>query len=376
MDPLSIFNLTEATDNWLNKLNQRGSFTEDELLELQNHLSDGVEALQATGLTQQEAFLITSHRLGTVETLENEFSKLNRPLPFQREPVLLLLGIFGFLILKNAFETIIDYSALWFASYWRDSIVPSLLLLALCIFLLGFLLIGASKWFGRNSKIRDWFFLKIAHKPMSVIIGIASLLGFFSLCAYNGQHQFEDLLNLITTEQWSHSQLRHIHNIFWLGFYLVWLLILFQSVISFNSLTSQTLVSWIKQAPVAWQIISGLCLFTCCLGISIMCMRILAPNDGIARFYISASLCCLINILVLNQSPHRLSGKNMLVSIAPIALWYIIALGTSLLFDKKPSYLLTDWFLPKFFISAFIGVFAGVCISILANKYPLKAKEL
>lgn len=367
------FNLTEAVQSWLGQLEQRGTFTEDDLLELHSHLMDAIDSLLATGLSRQEAFLIACHRLGTAEVLGNEFGKLSRPLPLRREPVLLIAGVVSFMIIKNAIEAVHDFGTIGFAGYWGDSIITPLLDVSLCVLLIVGLLSGTKRLFGETTRIRNWFFHQLNQRPIWLTIAVLILLGISALCAYTGQHHFEDLVAKAHTEQWKNNQFRHIHSLFWLGFHLAWLLMFLKIALQYTSAESQTLVSRVKKASFGWVILSGVCLFTCCLGLSILGMRIIAPVDGIARFYICAGICCLISGLILSSSSRYSSPKRLLLSVAPPLIWYMLAVASAIIFREERSSLLTSWFPIRFCSSAFIGSLTGLYIGIfLQNRYRVK----
>jgi hypothetical protein len=194
------------------------------------------------------------------------------------------------------------------------------------------------------------------------------LLGASALGAYSGQHQFEVLVTKTSIDRWIHNEFGHVHGLFWLGFYLVWLLMLLQVAIGYLSAGRQSLLTWLRQAPVGWLLLAGFCLFSCCLGISIMGMRILAPVDGTPHFYVSAGMSCLMGALVLSRSLHYSFLTRLLVSVTPLLIWYLLALGTTVPFDEKPSRLLEDLFPIKFFISGLVGGLLGLFLGVLPNR--------
>ncbi|ADB39813.1 permease prefix domain 1-containing protein [Spirosoma linguale] len=371
MDHKSHFDLSQATQTWLSQLEQRGTFTKDDLRELQSHLLDGMDALQATGLSQQEAFLVATHRVGPLDVLAEEFGKLDRPAQPQRESVLLLLGVISFMLVKNTVEMVSECGAVALARYLGDSFLTSLLDMSLSLLLLCSLSVGVSRWFNESGLVRSWLFTQLNQRPIRLIIGMTVLLGGSALGAYLGHHQFEALVTKTSTERWTHSEFGHVHGLFWLGFYLVWLLMLFQVAIGYLSAGSQTLLTWLRQASLGWLLVAGLGLFSCCLGISIMGMRILAPVDGTPHFYVSAGLSGLLSALVLSRSLHYSFLTRLLVSVTPLLIWYLLALGTTVPFEEKPSRLLEDLFPVKFIISGLVGGLIGLFLGSLSNRRPV-----
>ncbi|GAB4020262.1 hypothetical protein GCM10028773_25550 [Spirosoma koreense] len=353
---------------WLSQLEQRGTFTKDDLQELQSHLLDGMDALQATGLSQQEAFLVATHRVGTVDVLAEEFDKLDRPSQPQRESVLLLVGIVSFVLVKNTLEAVSDLGGVGFAHYLGDSLLTSLLDMSLSLLLFSGLLVGLPQWFNQDGWLRSWLFNQLDQRPVRLILVTLVLLGGSALGASIGHHQFEALVTKTSLDQWTHNEFRHVHWLFGLGFYVAWLLLLLQVAIRYLSAGSQTLLTWFRQAPVGWLIVAGFCLFSCCLGISIMGMRILAPVDGTPHFYVSAGMSGLLGALVLSRSLHYSFLTRLLVSVTPLLIWYVLALGTTVPFDEKPSRLLVDLFAIKFILSGLVGGLLGLFLGGLPNR--------
>lgn len=186
MDHKSHFDLTQATQTWLSQLEQRGTFTKDDLRELQSHLLDGIDALQTTGLSQQEAFLVATHRVGPVDVLAEEFGKLGRPAQPQRESVLLLVGVISFMLIKNIVALVSDFGAVGLARCLGDSLLTSLLDMSLSLLLLGGLSVGVSWWFNESGWLRSWLFTQLDQRPIRLLIGMVVLLGTSALGAYMG----------------------------------------------------------------------------------------------------------------------------------------------------------------------------------------------
>jgi signal peptidase I len=86
MENQTPFDLSSAIQEWRRNLAQSEVFRSADLDELEAHLRDAIPALEATGLSAGESFLIASRRIGTAQALESEFGKisagygrLNRP---------------------------------------------------------------------------------------------------------------------------------------------------------------------------------------------------------------------------------------------------------------------------------------------------------
>jgi len=77
MEDQASFDLSGAIQKWRRDLAQSAAFHRADLDELEAHLRDAIPALQAAGLSSEEAFVVASRRIGTRHTLESEFGKIN-----------------------------------------------------------------------------------------------------------------------------------------------------------------------------------------------------------------------------------------------------------------------------------------------------------
>ncbi len=95
---------------WRASLKSGSEMTDDNLIELESHLLDDIEALTKNGLTESEAFLVAKHRIGHKDELSSEYKKINQWTYFfeQLKPFLL-----GFLLFQ-AFEACFYKSMLLF----------------------------------------------------------------------------------------------------------------------------------------------------------------------------------------------------------------------------------------------------------------------
>jgi hypothetical protein len=71
------FNLEDAVRRWRQDLRLSGGVTEDQGAELQAHLRESIARLREQGLTDEEAFLVGCHRLGSAPEITTEFGKVN-----------------------------------------------------------------------------------------------------------------------------------------------------------------------------------------------------------------------------------------------------------------------------------------------------------
>lgn len=72
-----MFDLELNISSWSDRLRSGGKLGEDDVLELENHLREQIDELLDKGLTEDEAFLISVKRLGNVNLISEEYSKVN-----------------------------------------------------------------------------------------------------------------------------------------------------------------------------------------------------------------------------------------------------------------------------------------------------------
>lgn len=72
-----MFDLELNIRSWSDHLRARGNFKETDILELESHLQDEIDDLIRTGLAEDEAFLISVKRIGSLNLLSREYSKVN-----------------------------------------------------------------------------------------------------------------------------------------------------------------------------------------------------------------------------------------------------------------------------------------------------------
>jgi hypothetical protein len=93
MEDHTAFVLEHAIANWRQHLGQSPSYRAENLTELESHLRDSVASLTSRGLTDEEAFLVGARRMGTMQALEPEFTKVNGREIWLRRLLWMLVGI-------------------------------------------------------------------------------------------------------------------------------------------------------------------------------------------------------------------------------------------------------------------------------------------
>ena len=76
MQNRTTFDLNRAIKNWRARVTNSPAFRNENVDELESHLRDSINRLQAGGLSEEESWVIAQKRLGQIDSLEQEFAKL------------------------------------------------------------------------------------------------------------------------------------------------------------------------------------------------------------------------------------------------------------------------------------------------------------
>lgn len=112
MENRTEFNLDKSIYIWKSQLSKKSNFTADNINELESHLLDEIQGLTEIGLNNEESFLVASKRIGTIEQLTTEFSKVNRKVYFRSKILPFLKGILAFIAFMTITEVLTNTSAL------------------------------------------------------------------------------------------------------------------------------------------------------------------------------------------------------------------------------------------------------------------------
>jgi hypothetical protein len=109
-----MFNLNEQIKKWRANLNTSQSFKTIDIDELENHLIEEIEKLKLSGLSEEEAFIIATHRLGQIDSLSDEFVKVNTGILWRKRffwsgIIILVWIVIGFI--RNAVSQIVLFIA-------------------------------------------------------------------------------------------------------------------------------------------------------------------------------------------------------------------------------------------------------------------------
>lgn len=87
------FDLKQSIYHYIGLVQNQGSLTSSDKEELICHLYDSTEALQQHGLSEEESFIIASKRIGKVEVLNEEYSKVNTSLKSSKIWAYMVIGL-------------------------------------------------------------------------------------------------------------------------------------------------------------------------------------------------------------------------------------------------------------------------------------------
>jgi hypothetical protein len=108
METKTAFDLNIAIQRWREHLSQSPQFRPENLEELETHLRDSVAAFQSTALSDEEAFLVATRRLGGVPALEPEFAKVNGQTVWMNRLLWMLVGAQLWPMVRLCANTIAD----------------------------------------------------------------------------------------------------------------------------------------------------------------------------------------------------------------------------------------------------------------------------
>jgi len=174
-----MFDLNQAIARWRTDLAQRGACRTSDIDELEGHLREEIEKLIHLSLSQEEAFLVATHRLGDTVSLSKEFAKINPAGVLCHRVLWLAWGFFAYLVVASlataAYRSFVSVGPIGGLAGQSLGIVGTALVLAGTLFLL------------RRAARRDIQsaeLTKLAGNRIMVLIGVIVLL-FAVVSAYS-----------------------------------------------------------------------------------------------------------------------------------------------------------------------------------------------
>ncbi|MFZ2149034.1 MAG: hypothetical protein WAV28_17630 [Sedimentisphaerales bacterium] len=93
-----MFDLNEQINKWRSNLAQSQTLGSSDIEELESHLREEIENLTDLKLSDEEAFLIATYRLGSTESLAEEYEKINRGVKFRHRLFWIATGVLGYFL--------------------------------------------------------------------------------------------------------------------------------------------------------------------------------------------------------------------------------------------------------------------------------------
>ena len=118
-----MFQLENAIDHWKQSHLNGDGVSKATAEELEIHLRESVEDLTASGLTPEEAFLVSKHRLGSPGQLSEEFGKVHREQIWLKHSLLALSGFLAVSVILKLINLEQSLAALAGISLGWDSTV-------------------------------------------------------------------------------------------------------------------------------------------------------------------------------------------------------------------------------------------------------------
>jgi hypothetical protein len=106
-----MFNLETAIHEWREEFGAVDSLRTDDVLELESHLRELVTRLSRGELSEQEAFLVATHRLGQPAELNREFAKVHGAAVWRKRILWMLCGYFVYMLSSQWLDVIATFAA-------------------------------------------------------------------------------------------------------------------------------------------------------------------------------------------------------------------------------------------------------------------------
>lgn len=98
MGEWTMFDLNEKISMWRSNLAQSQALGNSDIDELESHLHEEIENLKDSKLSKEETFLVATHRLGSTDSLAEEYEKINRGKRFRQNVSWMITGILTYLL--------------------------------------------------------------------------------------------------------------------------------------------------------------------------------------------------------------------------------------------------------------------------------------
>ncbi len=96
-----MFMLDDQLNKWRQNLLNDSQFKNTDIDELENHLKEQIQDFIETGLSEDEAFLLSAYRIGDTKSLSNEFKKINPFEIWRKRLIYMLIGAISFVLIEK-----------------------------------------------------------------------------------------------------------------------------------------------------------------------------------------------------------------------------------------------------------------------------------
>lgn len=180
-----MFNLARNIEEWLAEVSHSGSVSAQNLAELESHLRDSIAGLTAKGLSDQEAFIVASRRLGAPEMLNAEFRKVNGSYVWRDRIIWMITGFVGGTALTTMFQGLSALSGATVASFGMGVGFASFVAIAAILICWSLLLLLIWKVAQRDHAIKQNRLVSLRLLALLLAVG---LIGFGLKAAGNVVH--------------------------------------------------------------------------------------------------------------------------------------------------------------------------------------------
>lgn len=94
----TMFDLNKAISSWRMNLSEKQTCEKSDIDEMESHLREEIDNLTASKLSQQEAFLVATHRLGDIDNLAEEFAKINTSILWRKRLFWAGTGLLSYIV--------------------------------------------------------------------------------------------------------------------------------------------------------------------------------------------------------------------------------------------------------------------------------------
>ena len=142
MERRTGFSLEKNIEIWKSALFENPNMTTGDINELESHLLDEIAGLHNLGLNEEESFLIAQKRIGSIDNLINEFSKVNKNVFLHNRALPYLTGILLFFAFITISELVMTTSILIAQkigindSYFNSVSIAILITLSIVLFMI------------------------------------------------------------------------------------------------------------------------------------------------------------------------------------------------------------------------------------------------